>query len=54
MPFKIITVALHEFGHASAGCCTGAKVISIEVNPDEGIINIYLSISLINVFIKVV
>lgn len=36
MPFKIITVALHEFGHASAGCCTGAHIESIEVNPDEG------------------
>ncbi|KAL5038457.1 hypothetical protein RTP6_005762 [Batrachochytrium dendrobatidis] len=35
-PFKIMTVALHEFGHASAGVCTGAKVESITLNPDEG------------------
>ncbi|KAI9203997.1 peptidase M50B-like-domain-containing protein [Polychytrium aggregatum] len=35
-PFKIITVALHEFGHASAGWCTGAKIEYINVNPDEG------------------
>jgi len=36
LPFKIITVALHEFGHASVGVCTGAKIIGIKVNPDEG------------------
>jgi len=47
LPFKIVTVALHEFGHASVGICTGtpihsflfikgAKIESIEVNPDEG------------------
>ncbi|KAI8054372.1 peptidase M50B-like-domain-containing protein [Syncephalis plumigaleata] len=35
-PFKLVTVALHEFGHAAAGCCTGAKIESIEVNPEEG------------------
>jgi hypothetical protein len=35
-PFKILTVALHEFGHASAGLCTGAKIISITLDPDEG------------------
>ena len=35
-PFKILTVALHEFGHASAGVCTGAKIDSITLNPDEG------------------
>ena len=35
-PFKILTVALHEFGHASAGVCTGAKIISITLDPDEG------------------
>ncbi|KAL2913833.1 hypothetical protein HK105_206712 [Polyrhizophydium stewartii] len=32
----ILTVALHEFGHASAGCCTGARVESITLDPDEG------------------
>ncbi|KAI9143135.1 peptidase M50B-like-domain-containing protein [Paraphysoderma sedebokerense] len=36
MPFKLVTVALHEFGHALAGKCTGAKIQSIVVNPDEG------------------
>jgi hypothetical protein len=35
-PFKLVTVALHEFGHASAGWLTGAKIKSIEVNPNEG------------------
>ena len=35
-PFKIITVALHEFGHASAGKCSGAKIEHIEVNPNQG------------------
>lgn len=35
-PFKLITVALHEFGHASVGLCTGAKIVSIEVNPNQG------------------
>ena len=35
-PFKIVTVALHEFGHATAGLCTGAKIESVEVNPDQG------------------
>ena len=35
-PFKILTVALHEFGHALAGLCTGAKIVSITLDPDEG------------------
>ncbi|KNE68226.1 hypothetical protein AMAG_12902 [Allomyces macrogynus ATCC 38327] len=35
-PFKLITVAFHEFGHALAGKCTGAHIEAIEVNPDEG------------------
>jgi len=35
-PFKLITVALHEFGHAAAGCCTGAKIQGITVDPEEG------------------
>ncbi|KAI8612271.1 peptidase M50B-like-domain-containing protein [Chytriomyces sp. MP71] len=49
-PFKVFTVALHEFGHASVGCCTGARVNSITVDPDEGGLtkmqggNIYLSL----------
>ena len=35
-PWKIWTVLTHEFCHAAAGCCTGARILSIEVNPDEG------------------
>jgi hypothetical protein len=35
-PFKLVTVALHEFSHAAAGCCTGAKIEAIEVDPEEG------------------
>ncbi|KAI9292665.1 hypothetical protein K502DRAFT_307466 [Neoconidiobolus thromboides FSU 785] len=35
-PFKLVTVAFHELSHAAAGLCTGAKIISIEVDPDEG------------------
>jgi Peptidase M50B-like len=35
-PFKILTVALHEFGHASAGILTGAKILSITLDPNEG------------------
>ncbi|KAJ3379127.1 hypothetical protein HDU92_006901, partial [Lobulomyces angularis] len=35
-PFKLITVALHEFGHASCGLCTGAKIVSITVEPNQG------------------
>ncbi|CAG8698806.1 8372_t:CDS:2 [Funneliformis caledonium] len=27
---------LHEFSHAAAGCCTGAKIEAIEIDPDEG------------------
>ncbi|KAI9333951.1 peptidase M50B-like-domain-containing protein [Zopfochytrium polystomum] len=49
-PFKVFTVALHEFGHAAVGRCTGAKVQSITVDPDEGGLtkmlggNMYLSL----------
>ncbi|KAK9703988.1 hypothetical protein K7432_010455 [Basidiobolus ranarum] len=35
-PFKLVTVAFHEFGHALAGICTGAKIISIQIDPEEG------------------
>ncbi|KAJ3051677.1 hypothetical protein HDU99_008351, partial [Rhizoclosmatium hyalinum] len=35
-PFKVFTVALHEFGHASVAFATGARVHSITVDPDEG------------------
>ncbi|KAJ2458298.1 hypothetical protein GGF42_002161 [Coemansia sp. RSA 2424] len=36
LPFKLVTVALHEFSHAAAGLCTGAKISSITIDPDEG------------------
>ncbi|CAG8448426.1 6650_t:CDS:2 [Ambispora gerdemannii] len=35
-PFKLLTVGLHEFSHAAAGCCTGAKIEAIEIDPNEG------------------
>jgi hypothetical protein len=36
LPFKIFTVVLHEFGHASVGVCTGAKIEGISVGTNEG------------------
>ncbi|KAJ2454397.1 THO2 plays a role in transcriptional elongation [Coemansia sp. RSA 2336] len=36
LPFKLVTVALHEFSHAAAGLCTGARIKSITIDPDEG------------------
>ncbi|KAI1004185.1 hypothetical protein K3495_g4027 [Podosphaera aphanis] len=35
-PFKMLTIAFHEFGHASAACLTGGKVKSISLDPREG------------------
>ncbi|KAF9869656.1 hypothetical protein CkaCkLH20_12843 [Colletotrichum karsti] len=35
-PFKMLTVAFHEFGHAIAACCTGGRVVSITLDPNEG------------------
>ncbi|GAA5974996.1 hypothetical protein JCM11641_006795 [Rhodosporidiobolus odoratus] len=35
-PFKMLTIAFHEFGHAATGCCTGAKIKSISLDPREG------------------
>ncbi|KAG8808694.1 hypothetical protein FRC19_005716, partial [Serendipita sp. 401] len=35
-PFKLLTVALHEFSHALAGVLTCAKIKSIKLDPDEG------------------
>lgn len=35
-PFKLLTVAFHEFSHAFAGLLTCAKVESIVLEPDEG------------------
>ncbi|BGP42224.1 hypothetical protein JCM10449v2_006229 [Rhodotorula kratochvilovae] len=32
-PFKLLVVAFHEFSHAGVGCCTGAKVKSITLDP---------------------
>jgi len=35
-PFKLITIYIHELGHALAGVLTGAKIQGIEVNANEG------------------
>ncbi|KAJ3369010.1 hypothetical protein GGF31_005971 [Allomyces arbusculus] len=35
-PLKLIVVTFHEFSHALVGKCTGAKVESVEVTPDQG------------------
>jgi len=35
-PFKMLVIAFHEFGHAITACCTGGKVVSIELDPHEG------------------
>ncbi|GAA5876927.1 hypothetical protein JCM8547_006312 [Rhodosporidiobolus lusitaniae] len=35
-PFKMLTIGFHEFGHAATGCCTGAKIKSITLDPREG------------------
>ncbi|KAF4869269.1 hypothetical protein CGCSCA1_v011676 [Colletotrichum siamense] len=36
-PFKMLTVAFHEFGHAITACCTGGRVVSITLDPNEGV-----------------
>ncbi|RKF77778.1 hypothetical protein GcC1_061012 [Golovinomyces cichoracearum] len=35
-PFKMLTIAFHEFGHAMAACLTGGRVKSISLDPHEG------------------
>ncbi|KAI5364249.1 hypothetical protein Slin15195_G099070 [Septoria linicola] len=35
-PFKMLTIAFHEFGHAFAAKLTGGKVESISLDPNEG------------------
>ncbi|KAI6247854.1 hypothetical protein HI914_04291 [Erysiphe necator] len=35
-PFKMLTIAFHEFGHALAARLTGGKVKSISLDPHEG------------------
>lgn len=35
-PFKLLTVAFHEFSHAAVGKCTGARIESITLDPNEG------------------
>ena len=35
-PFKLVTIAFHEFGHAAAALCTCGTVESIQVDPDLG------------------
>lgn len=33
---QMLIVAIHEFSHAATGCCTGAKIKSISLDPREG------------------
>jgi len=35
-PFKMLVIAFHEFGHAITACCTGGRVESISLDPNEG------------------
>jgi hypothetical protein len=35
-PFKLLTIYVHELGHALAGLATGAKIDGIEVHANEG------------------
>jgi len=35
-PFKLLTVAFHEFSHAFVGLLTCAKIESVQLDPDEG------------------
>jgi len=35
-PFKILTIAFHEFGHAITCVLTGGRVVSITLDPNEG------------------
>ncbi|ORY92604.1 peptidase M50B-like-domain-containing protein [Leucosporidium creatinivorum] len=35
-PFKLLTVAFHESCHAIAGTLTGAKITSMQLDPNEG------------------
>ncbi|PVU90204.1 hypothetical protein BB561_004984 [Smittium simulii] len=35
-PFKLVTVAFHEFSHAFVGILTGAKILAIKLDPNEG------------------
>ncbi|GAC72131.1 hypothetical protein PANT_6c00079 [Moesziomyces antarcticus T-34] len=35
-PFKLLTVGFHEFSHAAVGLCTGARIESITLEPNEG------------------
>ncbi|OQS06291.1 hypothetical protein THRCLA_01662, partial [Thraustotheca clavata] len=41
-PFKILTVFLHEMGHASAVWLTCGKVTGMEVHPNEGGVTKYI------------
>ena len=33
---QMLVIAFHEFGHAITACCTGGKVKSISLDPNEG------------------
>lgn len=34
--FQMLVIAFHEFGHAITACCTGGRVKSISLDPNEG------------------
>ncbi|KNZ64551.1 hypothetical protein VP01_1016g7 [Puccinia sorghi] len=35
-PFKLVVVAWHEFGHVVASSCSGCKLESVTIDPNEG------------------
>ncbi|KAM0756205.1 hypothetical protein T439DRAFT_320902 [Meredithblackwellia eburnea MCA 4105] len=35
-PWKMLVIGFHEFSHAATGCCTGASIKSISLDPREG------------------
>ncbi|POW22552.1 hypothetical protein PSHT_01255 [Puccinia striiformis] len=35
-PFKLVVVAWHEFGHVVASSCSGCKLDSVTIDPNEG------------------
>ncbi|KAG0279538.1 hypothetical protein BGZ95_000909 [Linnemannia exigua] len=41
-PFKLVTIGLHEFGHACMACVSGGKVKSITVDPNLGGLTTYV------------
>ncbi|KAG0244325.1 hypothetical protein BGW41_008089 [Actinomortierella wolfii] len=41
-PFKLVTIGLHEFGHACMACVSGGRVKSITVDPNLGGLTTYV------------